>query len=110
MHFLTVSLQYFYLYQNPGSLPTTGKALDLPFHDILAPQKVPLLKIFDHVIAWYLWFATPQIKNPSYAYGYSGYLLPVTVTPDVIGQLYVKLFFILELVLAMIRVGAQIRL
>ena len=32
----------------------------------------------------------PPIKNPGYAYGYNGYLPPVTVTSDVIGQFCVK--------------------
>ena len=40
----------------------------------------------------------------------NGYLPPVTVTSDVIGQFYVRLFFGLELVLIMIRVGAKFRL
>ena len=52
-------------------------------------------------------FATPTVKNHGYAYGY---LPPVTVTTDVIGQFYVRLFFGLELVLAMIRIGAKFRL
>ena len=34
----------------------------------------------------------------------------VTVTSDVIGQFYVELSFVLELVLIMIRVGAKFRL
>ena len=36
--------------------------------------------------------------------------LPVTVTSNVVGQFYVKLFFRLELVLVMIREGATFRL
>ena len=44
------------------------------------------------------------IKNLGYAYGDNGYLPPVTVTSDFIGQFYVKLFFGLELVLIMIRI------
>ena len=40
----------------------------------------------------------------------NGYLPPVTVTSDVIGQFYPKLFFGLELVLVMIRVSAKFRL
>ena len=32
---------------------------DLPSNDIFVPQKVPLLKIFDDVIACYLWFGHP---------------------------------------------------
>ena len=50
------------------------------------------------------------IKNPGYAYGDNGYLPPVTVTSDFIGQFYVRLFFGLELVLIMIRVDAKCRL
>ena len=36
--------------------------------------------------------------------------LPVSVTSGVVDQFYVKLFFCLELVLGMIRVGATFRL
>ena len=85
-------------------------ALDLPFHNIFAPQKVLLLKIFDDVIACNLWFGPFSIKNLVYAHGYNSYLPPVTVTADVIGQFNVRLFFGLELVLVMIRVGARFRL
>ena len=35
-------------------------ALDLPFYNIFAPQKVPFLKISDDVIAYGLWFGPPQ--------------------------------------------------
>ena len=35
--------------------------------------------------------ATPPVKTPGYAYGYNGYLPPVTVKSDVIGQFYVTL-------------------
>ena len=45
----------------------------------------------------------PPHQNPGYAYGYNGYLPPVTVTSDVISQFYVRLFFGLKLVLVMIR-------
>ena len=106
MHILTISLPLplakilLYCQQQ-------GKALDLPFHDIFAPQKVPLLKISDDVIACNLWFGPPPIKNPGYAYGY---LPPITVTSDVIGQFYVRLFFGFELVIVMIRLGAKFRL
>ena len=44
-----------------------------------------------------------QNKNHDFVYGY---LLPV-ITFDVIGQFYVRLFFGLELVLVIIRVGAK---
>ena len=44
----------------------------------------------------------PPIKNPGYAYGYNDYLPPVTVTSDVIGQFYVRLFFGLGLVLVIV--------
>ena len=54
--------------------------------------------------------ALPPIKNARCAYGYNGYLPPVTVTSDVIGQFYVALFFGIELELVMIRVGAKFRL
>ena len=50
----------------------------------------------------------PPIKNSGYA---SGYLAPATLTCDVIGRLYVALFFGIELVvLVMTRVGAKIGL
>ena len=52
----------------------------------------------------------PQIKNPGYTCGYNGYLPPVTVTSDIIGQFHVWLFFGLELELVMIRVGAKFSL
>ena len=52
----------------------------------------------------------PPSQNPGYAYGYNGYLPPVTVTSNVIGQFHVRLFFGLELVLVMIRVGVKFRL
>ena len=55
----------------------------------------------------------PPIKNLFYVFGFNGYLLPVTVTSDVIDQFilrYVRLFFDLELVLVMIRVRAKFRL
>ena len=85
-------------------------ALYLPFYNIFVPEKVPLLKIFDDVIACNLWFApSPPIKNFGQAYGYNGYLPPVTVTSDVKGQFYVGLFFGLELVVVVIRVGAKFR-
>ena len=71
-------------------------ALDLPFYDIFASQKVPLLKNSDDVIACDLWFGPLPIKNPGYAYGCNGYLPQVTVTSDVIGQFYIRLFFGLE--------------
>ena len=49
-----------------------------------------------------VWATSPN-QNLGYAYGYNGYLPLVTVTFDVIGQFYVRLFFGLELVLVMIR-------
>ena len=42
-------------------------ALDLAFYDNFAPQKLPLLKIFDDVIAGELWFGPHPIKNLGYA-------------------------------------------
>ena len=45
-------------------------ASDLPFYDIIAPQKVPLLKISDDIIACGLRFGAPPIKNPDYAYAH----------------------------------------
>ena len=63
-------------------------ASDLPFYDIFAPQKLPLLKISDDVIERNLWFGPLPIKNLGYAYGYNGYSPPVTVTCDVIVQFY----------------------
>ena len=47
-------------------------ASDLPFYDILARQKVHVLKISDDVIECDLWFGPSPIKNPGYAYGYEG--------------------------------------
>ena len=41
---------------------------DLPSYDIFVSQKLPLLKIFDDVIACDLWFRPLPIKNPKYAY------------------------------------------
>ena len=41
---------------------------DLPSYDIFVPQKLPLWKIYDDVIACDLWFRPPPIKNPGYAY------------------------------------------
>ena len=52
----------------------------------------------------------PPNQNPDYVYGYSGYLPPLTFPSDVIVLLHVRLFFGLELVLVMIRVGAKFRL
>ena len=43
-------------------------ASDLPFYDIFAPQKVPILKISDDVIACDLWLGSPPNQNPGYAY------------------------------------------
>ena len=43
-------------------------ASNLPFYDIFVPQKVPLSKISDDVIACDFWFGPPPIKNPGYAY------------------------------------------
>ena len=37
-------------------------ASNLPFYDIFIPQKVPLSKISDDVIACDWWFAPPQLK------------------------------------------------
>ena len=71
-------------------------ALDIPLPNIIAPQKVPLLKISDDVIACDLWFGPTPTKNHAYAYGDNGYLPPVTVTCDVIGQFHFWLFFWLE--------------
>ena len=50
-------------------MPTTT-ASDLPFYNIFAPQKLPVLKISDDVIACDL---GPPIKNPGYAYGVRGF-------------------------------------
>ena len=54
-------------------------ASDLPLYDIFVPQKVPLLKISEDVVACDWWFAPPPfkgpIKNPGNAYGGNGYLL-----------------------------------
>ena len=69
-----------------------------------------LLKISDVVIACDLWFGPLPIKNPGYTCGYYGYVPPVAVTSDVICRCYSILFFGLELVLIMIRVGAKFRL
>ena len=43
---------------------TQATASDLPFYDFFVPQKVPFSKIFDDVIARYLWFVPlPQSKT-----------------------------------------------
>ena len=61
MHFLTISFR-------PLPLPKywlkcqQTTALDLPFYDIFAPQKVPFLKISDDVIASNLWFGPPKSR------------------------------------------------
>ena len=69
-----------------------------------------LLKISDDIIACNLWFgaypqskvrATPMVTIVTYHW---------LVTSDVIGQLHVRLFFGLDLVLDVIRVGAKFRL
>ena len=39
-----------------------ARASNLPFYDIFAPEKVPLLKISDDVIASDLWFGPQQSK------------------------------------------------
>ena len=39
-----------------------------PFYDIFVPQKVPVSKISDDVIACDLRFPPPQTKNPGHAY------------------------------------------
>ena len=45
-------------------------ASDRPFYNIFAPQKVPLSKISDDIIAYDLCFAPlPPIKNSGNAYG-----------------------------------------
>ena len=54
--------------------------------------------------------ASTRVPPCNLSTGYNGYLPPVTVTSDVIGQFYVRLFFGVELVLVMIRVGAKFRL
>ena len=40
----------------------SNQASDLPFYDVFATQKVPLLKIFDDIISSDLWFGPPQSK------------------------------------------------
>ena len=40
-----------------------NQASDLQFYDIIAPQKVPLSKISDNVIACDLWFAPPPPQS-----------------------------------------------
>ena len=44
-------------------MPNQATASDLPFYDIFAPQKIPLLKIFDDVIKCDLWLAPPNQKS-----------------------------------------------
>ena len=55
-------------------------ASDLPFYDIFAPQKITFSKISDDVIAFDVWFGSPPIKNPGYAYGSQPLLLFAYVT------------------------------
>ena len=43
----------------PTHVKVPNQASDLPFYNIFAPQKVPLSKICDDVIACDLWFAPP---------------------------------------------------
>ena len=56
---------------------------------------------------WFVVWASHPIKNPGYVYDYNGYLPPVTVISDVIGQFHVRLFFGLQLVLVLIRLGVK---
>ena len=49
----------------------------VPGGTVFAPQKVPLSKISDDVIACSLWFAPPPIKNPGCAYGHNSTCLTV---------------------------------
>ena len=53
------------------------------------PQKVPFLKIFDDVIACDLWFGTPLIQYPGYAYACSQRWAAqvIKVAPQALAQL-----------------------
>ena len=44
-------------------MPKYATASDLPFYDIFVPQKVPLSKISDDVMACDLWFGPPNQKS-----------------------------------------------
>ena len=66
MHFITISFRPLHL-PKYWSKCQQATALDLPFYDISAPQKVAFLKISDDVIASDVVWA-PPIKNPGYAY------------------------------------------
>ena len=49
-------------------MPKQATASDHIIYDIFVPQKVPLSKISDDVIACRFWFGPPPFKNPGYAY------------------------------------------
>ena len=69
-----------------------ASASDHSLYDIFDPQKVPLLKTSDDVIACDLWFELPPIKIPGYAYSthrhyldttsLSGFLVPMVSTSN----------------------------
>ena len=44
---------------------TLATASDLPICNNFVPQKVFVSKIFDYVIAYDLWFVSPQLKIPA---------------------------------------------
>ena len=74
LYILTINLSHLLLARSWLSA-STATASDLSFYDIFAPQKVPLLKISDDVIASDLWFGHTPVKNSCYAYA-SSYFPP----------------------------------
>ena len=55
------------IYQNPGKVPS-GYGFRSSILRYLCPTKITVSKISDDVIACDLWFGSPPIKNPGYAY------------------------------------------
>ena len=74
LYILTINLSPLLLARSWLSA-NTATALDLPFYDIFASQKVPLLKISDYVIASDLWFGHTPVNSSGYAYA-SSYFPP----------------------------------
>ena len=68
-------------------MPKSATASDLPLNDIFVPQKAPLSKISDDVIAYDLWFAPLPIKNPGYADAVHCALLARLVSAIRLGEL-----------------------
>ena len=68
-------------------------ASDLPFYDIVVPQKVPLSKTSDDVFACNLWFGSPLIKNPGYAFVHDAIIAFTFHAPSCLDQETAKELF-----------------